>query len=73
MIWQPGVTLEAVEKNVILAALDFYQGNKSMAAAALGVTTKTIYNKLESYGLHPKQEAIVEAEKPLPVSKVKPK
>lgn len=47
--WQPGVTLEQIEKQVIQKALRFYQGNKEQTARALGVSTKTIFNKVQEY------------------------
>lgn len=51
LFWQPGMTLEDSEKIILNAALKFYQGNKSQTANALGVTVKTIYNKMEAYGI----------------------
>jgi DNA-binding NtrC family response regulator len=47
--WQIGVTLDEVEKQVILAALQFFHGNKTKAAEALGITSRTIQNKLNFY------------------------
>jgi hypothetical protein len=49
IIWTPGVTLEAIEKQVIKAAYAFYKGNAAQTAIALGVSDKTIRNKLEEY------------------------
>lgn len=48
--WQPGMSLAQLEQEVIVAAVRFHEGNKSMAAQSLGISPKTIYNKLESYG-----------------------
>lgn len=47
--WQPGLTLEDIEKEVILKALSFYHGNKTRTAEALGVAIRTIDNKLARY------------------------
>lgn len=47
--WQPGLSLEEVEKHCILQALRFFNNNKSQTAIALGITVKTIDNKLERY------------------------
>ena len=47
--WQPGVTLDEVERQVIMAALRFYYNNKSQAAASLGISVRTIQNKLQQY------------------------
>lgn len=42
-------TLYEAEKELILRALEFVGGNKIEAAKLLGVTTRTIYNKLKEY------------------------
>jgi len=54
--WSPGVTLEAVEKQVILAAFRHYRGNKTATANALGISVKTVDNKLEKYEVEGKAE-----------------
>jgi transcriptional regulator with GAF, ATPase, and Fis domain len=45
------MSLDELEKQHILRILDFHQGNKTKAASTLGVTIKTLYNKLHRYGL----------------------
>lgn len=45
------VCLHDLEKKHILATLDHLGGNKTRAAKSLGITVKTLYNKLHSYGL----------------------
>lgn len=45
------MTLEAVEKAVILKTLDATGGNKSETARRLGITRKTLHNKLKQYGV----------------------
>lgn len=47
--WQPGVTLEEMEKEVIMKALQFFHGNKTHTANALGISIRTIQNKLSQY------------------------
>jgi two-component system response regulator HydG len=47
------VSLEEVEKATILSTLQAVDGNKSEAARRLGITRKTLHNKLKSYGLMP--------------------
>lgn len=50
-------TLEEVEIEHIEKALSTFDNNKSKAAQALGVTTKTLYNKLHAYGLFEKYQS----------------
>jgi len=45
-----GSTLEEMEKELIRRTIEFSSGNKTRAAQMLGVTPKTLYNKLERYG-----------------------
>ena len=49
MSFEIGTPLEEVERQLIIATLDRYQGNKRRAAQALGVSLKTIYNRLNGY------------------------
>lgn len=44
------ITLYELEKRYILKALNYFDGNKTQAANALGITIKTLYNKLHEYG-----------------------
>lgn len=43
--------LEEVEKGHILRTLDYFKGNKTKTAKALGITIKTLYNKLNRYDM----------------------
>ena len=45
------VSLEEVEKNTIMKTLDRAGGNKSEAARLLGITRKTLRDKLKKYGI----------------------
>jgi DNA-binding NtrC family response regulator len=44
-----GSSLEEVEKEMITRTIEFTGGNKTRAAEILGVSAKTLYNKLEQY------------------------
>jgi DNA-binding NtrC family response regulator len=46
-----GMTLEAVEKELIRMTLAFTKGNKKAAGAMLGISRRALYNKLKRYGL----------------------
>jgi two-component system response regulator HydG len=51
------VPLEIVERRYILRVLEAAGGNKSVAARILGLDRKTLYRRLESYGVGDKQGA----------------
>lgn len=44
-----GASLDDIEREVIMRTIDFVGGNKSRAAEILGVSLKTLYNRLERY------------------------
>ena len=48
--YDPTMTIHELEKRYILKALNHFDGNKTQAANALGITIKTLYNKLHEYG-----------------------
>ncbi len=43
--------MQEVEKRLITAALERYDGNRRQAADALGISERTLYRKLHEYGL----------------------
>ncbi|GAC14438.1 sigma-54-dependent transcriptional regulator [Aliiglaciecola lipolytica] len=45
-----GQTIENVEKELIRATLEKVDGSKTLAAEMLGISTKTLYNRLHAYG-----------------------
>ena len=54
-VWKPGKTLSEIEQNVILEALKHFSGNRTHAAKALGISIRTLRNKLAEYrvmGIH---------------------
>lgn len=54
--WSPGVSLESMERQVILAAFRFYRGNKTATAQSLGIAIRTLDNKLEKYQADDKEQ-----------------
>ncbi len=46
-----GLSLEVLEKELILQALECAAGNKSAAARLLGLTRRTLYSRMEKHGL----------------------
>ena len=46
-----GTSIAEAEKRLILATLERLDGNKKQAAETLGISLKTLYNRLNSYGL----------------------
>lgn len=51
------LTLGELEKNHIMQTLENLTGNKTKSAKVLGITVKTLYNKLHSYGIEFDKEA----------------
>ena len=45
-----GVTLRQMETELIQKTLEKHQGNKSLAAQSLGISRKTLYEKIDRYG-----------------------
>jgi DNA-binding NtrC family response regulator len=45
----PGQTLEDIERRAIMLTLDYFGSDRARAADALGISVKTIYNKLARY------------------------
>ena len=46
-----GLTLEEVEKALVVNTLKDVGGNRERAARLLGVSTRTLYRKIQEYGL----------------------
>jgi len=68
VLYTPGITLAEVNKIYILSALEASR-SKREAAKSLGITVKTLYNRLHEYGVFdkfavhpPSQQMMVEAE-----------
>jgi DNA-binding NtrC family response regulator len=52
-----GLSLETLERELILQALELAAGNKSRAARLLGLTRRTLYSRMERHGLRKPGEA----------------
>jgi two-component system response regulator HydG len=64
--YDPSLPLHELEKRYILKALHHFNGNKTQAANALGITIKTLYNKLHEYGEFEKFAVYPKGEEPMP-------
>jgi DNA-binding NtrC family response regulator len=53
-----GMSLDDVERELIMRTIEFTGGNKSRAAEVLGISLKTLYNRLERYQGKDTQESI---------------
>jgi len=49
----PTLNLEELERRAVIEALARHGGDKRAASAELGIALKTLYNKIERYGLRP--------------------
>jgi two-component system, NtrC family, response regulator HydG len=49
LYFQVGASIEEVERRLIMATLEMHGGNKRKAADVLGVSLKTLYNRLNTY------------------------
>lgn len=49
ILYTPGMSLEALEKQAILYAYGFYKFNKTATASSLGIAIRTLDNKLSKY------------------------
>ena len=48
---RPGMTMEEIERQAIIAVLRHARGNRRKAAEALGIGERTIYRKIRKYGI----------------------
>jgi two-component system, NtrC family, response regulator HydG len=55
-----GTSIRELERRLILATLDHYEGDRARTASTLGISQKTLYNRLKSYH---KRGAYAEPEK----------
>jgi DNA-binding NtrC family response regulator len=57
-----GTTMAEIERDVILRTLEAHRGNKTATAEALGISRRSIYNKLSEYGFGPTPQELAEEE-----------
>ena len=51
-LWSPiGTSLADAERELILSTVEHYGGDKNKAAQVLGISLKTLYNRLHKYGV----------------------
>jgi len=55
---RPGVSLECMEKRLLELTLDATRGNRSRAAEMMGVSLRTVRNKIREYGLPPRRDYV---------------
>lgn len=51
LVYDGSLTLRDVERTWVIWAMQHHKGNKAVAARALGITSKTLYNRLHEYGI----------------------
>lgn len=47
--WTPGTTLDVIERRAIMECLSFHKNNRTYACKALGISLRTLRNKLSRY------------------------
>jgi len=55
---RPGISLETMEKRLLEMTLEATDGNRSRAAEMLGVSLRTVRNKIRDYGLPPRRNYV---------------
>jgi len=55
---RPGASLESVERRLLTMTLDATGGNRSRAAEMLGVSLRTVRNRIRDYGLPPRSSYV---------------
>jgi len=51
MVFRPGMTIEELEKQAIVVVLQEVHGNRRKAAESLGIGERTLYRKIQKYGV----------------------
>ncbi len=58
---EAGMSLQVMERRLIEATLDHYQGHRARTAKALGIGIRTLANKLRAYGYGPREKSFSRA------------
>ena len=56
-----GISLQEMERKLIIATLDQFDGHRAKTAAALGIGIRTLSGKLRSYGYAPRAKSLSKA------------
>ena len=56
-----GISLEALEKELILKSLKKFDGNQTKAAAYLDISRRTLIYRMEKHGIHREPGEVVDA------------
>jgi hypothetical protein len=59
-----GTSLEAMEQQMIVATLEYFDGHRAKTAEALGIGVRTLSGKLRSYGFAPRAKTNQQANRP---------
>jgi DNA-binding NtrC family response regulator len=51
IVYRPGMTMDDMEEQAIRAALEEMNGNRRKAAESLGIGERTLYRKIQKYGI----------------------
>ena len=63
---KPGTTIADAERMLIFATLRQFGGDKTRAAESLGISLKTLYNRLHAYEKEERPEGAAAEEEPGP-------
>jgi DNA-binding NtrC family response regulator len=56
--WKPGLSLGEMERQLFAMTLDATRGNRARAAELLGVSLRTVRNKIREFGLPPRNDYV---------------
>ena len=56
-----GIKLDEMEQRLIQSTLEQYEGHRERTAVALGISVRTLSNKLRNYGLAPRAKTFSRA------------